>query len=388
MLIKRLKGDLGSITKAANHNKRTHGAASADPMLSHLNISLRGPITAKEVTALAKQLLQGANVRLPLRRDAVVAIEVVCSLPVASGIEIRPYFEDCVAWVARHFGGEQNILSADVHLDEPGADCPHCHVLVLPLVRGKMNGSDLFGSDARRKALAAHFHDEVGSKYGLQRSRAKLVGPAKSAAAQQVLDRLHEDSDPVLVSAIWAAASDAIARDPEPFMEILGITPKPVRKPLRTFEAIALSTGKGPKTEAGQAIRDRKMLARTAGIASPMGFDVPAIDRTPSCVGFAASSPSQDPSYEPSAAGTLMAADPPPRVSWQSRERLTPSLGPRPASEARTTSVFSRERDSERAASSWNPERGEFLDEPPQPVRRQRAAAEAWVEAMLVRNAA
>jgi Plasmid recombination enzyme len=151
---------------------------------------------------------------------------------------------ECVQWVARHFGGRANLLSADIHRDEAA---PHCHVLVLPLVGGKMNGSAAIGGKAKLAALKNDFYDSVAKGYGLKREGVTLNAALKHQAVALVLQRLNQDADAALVSGAWQAIRDAIERDPRPFMEVLGIDP-PARK-LRTVAQVFTSTGKGGKVE-------------------------------------------------------------------------------------------------------------------------------------------
>ena len=121
---------------ASKHNKRAiqaeRGAGgSIDASRSHLNFVIAGELTPEAVAERAKQLMEAAGI-VKLRKTAVRAIEVIFSLPLNVAIEHRAYFTDCVEWATAQFGGRDNILSADVHLDEAA---PHCHVLHTPIDR-------------------------------------------------------------------------------------------------------------------------------------------------------------------------------------------------------------------------------------------------------------
>lgn len=183
---------------------------------------------------------------LRLRRDAVRAIEFVVSLAPTTDIEERAFFVDCVAWLAARFGGSENILSADIHRDE---QAPHVHVLLLPMIDGRMNGSDALGGRTKLAALHNDFHAEVAAPYGLKRAQARLQGGAKAAGASSVLQHLKRTADASLRSAVWDVTRECIERDPGPFMTALGIEAtgrKP--KPLRSMTAIFTSKGKGSAT--------------------------------------------------------------------------------------------------------------------------------------------
>ncbi len=360
----KLKG-AAHVSVAAMHNKRTMYADGAkgsgiDPTRSHLNYSLAGPPTPEEVATLREVLRSDAGLGKPRRKDEVSAIEVVFSLNRGAAIDLRRYFTDCTTWAMKQFGGEGNILSSDVHLDEPA---PHCHVLMLPLVNGKMNGSDLIGGRSKLSALQADFHANVASLYGLRRPPPKMSGAERRACAKQVHDRLTETDDAVQSSRVRVAICNAIERDPVPFMVDLGI-PRPTRQ-AKTFKEIALSSGAGPKTEAGQARADARLsIVTKAGEGNRLGFGSrSAEDRTLSCVGFDPDSPSHEP--------------PVPHLS------LVPARPAPPALE------FTRTRDVDEDPNTWDHVRGEHRSPPAIPASTARATAEASVNALwAVRKAA
>ena len=198
MALKPLAGQ-AHLLVAVEHNKRTMYAQGVDPMgkvdrdRSHLNYSLGGAAEPRGVVDLWKQLREAAGIFKPKRKDEMSAIEVVFSLPHGAErlIDLRSYFADCTAFACRRFGsGHASLLCSVVHLDQ---DQPHCHVLVLPLVDGKMQGAAVFygtsktGGEPRtyRHHLQAFF-TEVASNYGLKKAKPKLAGPAKKAAAKAV----------------------------------------------------------------------------------------------------------------------------------------------------------------------------------------------------------
>ena len=279
---------------ASRHNKRTMYAngtkgSDIDATRSLLNYSLAGPDSPDEVRALWEKLRSDVDISGPGRKNQVSAIEIVFSLRADTKIDLRSYFTDCTRWAMKKFGGVGNILSSDVHLDQPN---PHCHVLMLPLIDGKMKGSELYWGESRGKSeLHADLHADVGSRYGLRKPSKKLAGAAKEASAMRVQACLIAmENDAQRFAAIINAINGAISIDPGPFEAELGTTP--TARPAKSLKEIALSTGAGPKTEAGQASRD----ARLGGTASrtgrnPIGFNATA-DETLSCVVVAKFTPS------------------------------------------------------------------------------------------------
>lgn len=244
----KLKGG-GIIAMAARHNKREiqselGSSGSIDSTRSHLNQSLHGPAGAAEVGQLARDLMAAVGVER-LRKDAVTGLEIVVSLPVAHSIDCRAYFVDCVTWAVSYFGCI--LLAADAHHDEAQ---DHCHILLLPLVNGRMIGNKLMGGTAKLKAMQQSFFDLVASRYGLRKAASKIAGSVKRDAASKVLEGLRKTADSALNSKVWATIRDAIEQSPEPFMTALGLAVDArAPKKLKPFVDYVTSTGKGPRRE-------------------------------------------------------------------------------------------------------------------------------------------
>lgn len=241
--IKKLKGQ-SIIKKAAGHNKRSIPTdEKVDPKRTHLNYAIDGPATAGDVAQLAKDLMAAAGLN-EIRKDAVRGIEIVFSLARNHQLNERDYFTNCATWAALYYGGV--ILSIDVHKDE---SAPHCHLILLPLVNGRMVGNKLIGYVKELSAMQAQFHLEVASKYGLSKSPPKLTGEAKEAAVKAVLEKMRETGDKALQSAVWAVIRDSIESDPAPFVAAMGIELQAPKKKLRTMAQIFTSKGKGKSKE-------------------------------------------------------------------------------------------------------------------------------------------
>lgn len=278
--VKKLTGS-GIVLAASRHNKRAiqaeHGAAGhIDAARICLNTALHGPETPQAVAQRAKDLKAAAGIKAD-RKKAVMALELVFSLPPKTSIDLAAYFRDCLPWAAQTFGGIDNVLSADVHLDE---SAPHMHVLLLPLIDGRMKGSDLVGNRQRLQFLQTDFHTAVAGRYGLAKAPARLQGQAKEKTAQAVVSTLRATKDRAQESALWPILRDYIDRDPAPFAQLLGIevaTPNPPK--LRTVVQIMTSKGKGSnmrESPIGFPVRQ-----------SPIGAQDAPKTETLSCVGIA-----------------------------------------------------------------------------------------------------
>ncbi|MEY8689547.1 MAG: plasmid recombination protein [Leptothrix sp. (in: b-proteobacteria)] len=296
--LKKLTG-AGKVLVAAQHNRRAIaaelGAAShIDASRCRLNVVMAGPDAPQGVAELAQSLMDAAGVG-KLRKDAVRAVEAVFSLPAnGGGVDAAAYFARCVEWASATFGP---VLSADAHHDEA---TPHVHVLCLPLVNGRMVGSDLVGGPSRLRTLQTDFHGKVAQAFGLQRGTARLSGRTRQDTAAAILAHLKATSDPALKSVAWPVIRDAIERDPVPFAQTLGFdvsSASRAPKPAKTFTAIMTGQGRGAKTHAEQERRDRRLNR-----SKPIGFAIaddgdsgssheldrsPEKTRTLACVGFA-----------------------------------------------------------------------------------------------------
>ena len=254
-----------SLGAAIGHNKRTQPPSPTrdiDASRSHLNLALFNlPITSSEVVALSKSMMEQAKFR-PKRVDTIIAVEVLFSLQSNTSVsDLHLYFSDCAKWAEGRFKGR--LLSADIHLDESN---PHCHaIILLPLKTGGKSGTDLIGSLPEIRDHNEDFKAKVGSRYGLRMQSAKLTGDAKREAAMLVIRRLEEDDDGTSLRAAWPEIRKLIQSHPDSFLTKLGI-PIPTRNTAwETFKQIALSAGKGPKTAAGEASRDRQLSNTLAG---------------------------------------------------------------------------------------------------------------------------
>lgn len=261
---KKLKGS-GIVHAASAHNLRAIQAelgagGSIDATRCHLNEHLAGPAAPADVADLARAKMAAAGVG-KLRKDAVQAIEFVVSIAPGQRLDEAGFFGAAVRWLADRFGGVDNILSADVHRDEAA---PHLHLLVLPLMAGRMVGSDAIGGPSHLLRLQTEFFAAVCKPYGLLPHPRRLAGEGKTAAAAIVLTELKRRRDPCLNSALWPALRDHIEADPGSFAALLGVSVGVPTKPkkLRSMTEIFISPGKGPKVEKS---------------ANPIGFATPRI---------------------------------------------------------------------------------------------------------------
>lgn len=231
----------GGILGAMRHNKRMlpNDQAHIDITRTALNYSLVSDEAPDIVARHAK--VQMAKADIEPRKNCVLAVEVVFSLPVNNQKQsTAPFFTDCHEWVKTNFDGE--LLAFDVHHDEAAI---HAHAIILPLIDGEMRGNKLIGSPYNWIRLQKKFGADIGARYGLSFTRKKrLSNSDRQTLEQLVLKRL--EGDPVMLSSIWPIDRDNIHKDPERYAQLLGIElPLAEIKSSKSFVDHKRSHGKG-----------------------------------------------------------------------------------------------------------------------------------------------
>jgi len=228
---------------ACRHNLREIQAelgaySHIDPTKSTNNLVLQGGQTATEIMEQANRFIAESDVRV-LRKDAVYAIEYIFSLSRETVVDFYTYFQDSADWTASYTGCP--ILSAVVHLDE---EAPHMHVLVLPLLDGKMKGSSIVGYKAKLASMKQDHFENVAKKHGLSRPNSWTSKQRKYIAQQTY--RLMNDSPEILGKPdVKYALLNAISKDPSAFQVAFSIEPPITATRMKTMAQIFTSPGKG-----------------------------------------------------------------------------------------------------------------------------------------------
>jgi hypothetical protein len=264
--VKRLnRKDYGGniIAVAARHNLRENlnELDHIDQSKTSQNVILRGSVCAADVAAKAVNLMEQAQLK-PLRKNAVIGIEILFSLPPSSGIAELDFFTDAVAWAEIYF--EIPILSAAIHNDE---NAPHCHVIMLPLFNGRMMGDALIGDRKHIEALQADFHIKVGQRYGLKRgtSAKRHSATARRKAADSIIDAMRKKLKGIDAPTFWDAMRDIITEAPAVLMAWFGIEYEKTKQSKKTFTSIMIQNK--PERKARKPIGNSKRT-KPIGIAA------------------------------------------------------------------------------------------------------------------------
>jgi len=244
------------VLDALRHNKRKIQAeygvfGHIDPQKIALNYCLEGRTDPVDGYRDTLDLIDQFNLNRParIRHDAVIAAELVFSIPVGrKDIDHAAFFEDCLSWSKKEFK-DHPLISADVHLDEA---TPHMHVLIGCVLPDRLLGSMAFGYGQFFIMRNFRFFDEVAKKHGFDAPNKTLSKKDRAKLSHDVFNKLQESSDPLLQSMCMNSVRKAIENDPVLFAADLGIdivkTPKPIKR-MRTTAEIFTSRGKGPKYE-------------------------------------------------------------------------------------------------------------------------------------------
>ena len=115
--------------------------------------------------------IEALDLPTKVRKDAVL----MCSFVVGSDREFfrslslgeqQQFFVDCTRFFAERYG-EENIISAVVHMDEI---TPHLHLNLIPIADGRLCAKTLFDRKELQN-LQTDFHSAVGKKWNLQRGK-------------------------------------------------------------------------------------------------------------------------------------------------------------------------------------------------------------------------
>lgn len=182
------KGGMSGVTHEANRTAgiRYRNAENIDPALTKFNIVYKS-LGEKTPFGAFNQMRDALGVESEIRKNTQIVQEVLItsgrdffeSLDFQFGTEpnelVRQFFEEAYAWVLREFGfngTDENILTACVHLDEPGGD-PHLQVVFVPLVtewKEKVYERDETGEIKRNShGSPIQARDEKGKLVYLQR---------------------------------------------------------------------------------------------------------------------------------------------------------------------------------------------------------------------------
>jgi hypothetical protein len=354
-----------SLLTAARHNLRDIqkelGADShIDAGRIYLNEIIAGPDTPAGVNEFALALMAGIGYK-PKRKDFTQAHELLFTLASKTQLDTRAFFRFCLDFLVAEFGLE-SILSAVVHHDE---SAPHLHVLLIPIADGEYVGSSLITKPSLEELL------EKFRVSAFKAFRVRVEKPLTGQMRAQVTQTVHEGLKTMLGPHIHGAVLDAIlkaaGRNPASFMAALNIAMPELNDGGAEFRRIALSTGKGGKTER---------------VWKPYGFEGAVFDDAPKPYGFESGHEDDRKNIE---------ATPCVVLTKESPSLSSPLPAPRPAIELPEPQIEDevkldevRDRDADHDPARYDLDTGEYFSDHHHQLDDSNKLSHAWAAAVAI----
>ena len=161
------------IAPVENENERDETYQASNPQIDFTRTRNNYNIIKRQrsYTQFINDKIEALDLLTKVRKDAVL----MCSFVVGSDrvffsrlspLEQQQFFVDCTRFFAERYG-EDNIISAVVHMDET---TPHLHLNLIPIADGRLCAKQLFDRNELQK-LQSDFHSVVGKKWNLQRGK-------------------------------------------------------------------------------------------------------------------------------------------------------------------------------------------------------------------------
>ena len=208
----------GTDSRMSAHIERTVHPKNADRTRTHLNRELvQFPEGVRNRTQAIAHRIETAGIRRKVSANQVKAIRILLTgsnkdmKQMEAEGRIEDWCNDSLKWIRETYG-EQNLVSAVVHMDEK---TPHIHATVIPIVTGerrkagqeeqngkkkyrKKNPQDvrLCADDVMARHRLKHYQDtyaQAMNKYGLQRGVDGSL--AKHISTMQYYKQLVEQQD-------------------------------------------------------------------------------------------------------------------------------------------------------------------------------------------------
>ena len=195
-IIKNRKYEYGKLYLVYRHNERknTNYSNREIDLKCHDNFHIKE--CSKPYSTMVKQLIKENNLKGQFQKRSKVACEYIITssrefFDDLSMEEIKKFFEVSYKFVASYKGlGEENILSAVVHMDET---TPHMHLVYLPVVHkldtksgkeiSKLCCSDFWDDRFSYKKLQDDYYDYI-TKAGYEMNRGKSKGTSSVDMAE------------------------------------------------------------------------------------------------------------------------------------------------------------------------------------------------------------
>ena len=183
------------IAPVENENERDDTYQAVNPQLDFTRTRNNYNIIKhqRSYTQFINDKIEALDLPTKVRKDAVL----MCSFVVGSDREFfsrlssgeqQQFFVDCTRFFTERYG-EDNIISAVVHMDET---TPHIHLNLIPIADGRLCAKQLFDRKELQN-LQSDFHSVVGKKWNLQRGKEGSQAKHLDTAAYK-LKKMREET--------------------------------------------------------------------------------------------------------------------------------------------------------------------------------------------------
>lgn len=194
------------VAPVENENERDENYWADNPQIDPTRTRKNYNIIKRQrsYTQFINDKIAALDLPTKVRKDAVL----MCSFVLGSDREFfgklspreqQQFFVDCARFFAERYG-EDNIISAVVHIDET---TPHLHLNLIPIADGRLSAKTLFGRK-ELQSLQTDFHSAVGKKWNLQRGREGSQAKHLSTAefkAKKIVEQANGEADALRATA-------------------------------------------------------------------------------------------------------------------------------------------------------------------------------------------
>ena len=126
-----------------------------------------------------KEIFHERTAGQKIRSNAVHAVELVLTFSPGAlkDEQLKEWAYVNMKWVSKNFGGTQNIIDCQLHLDE---STPHLHCIVVPLDdRGRLNARTFLGGTRERMSELQTSYAQDMERFGLERGISRTITKAQ-----------------------------------------------------------------------------------------------------------------------------------------------------------------------------------------------------------------
>ena len=214
----RLTGNARTLRLAEAHNMRrmVRGNSAIDPLRRDLNMELvpLGPTSLEDkVMSILKDKGLDLNHYSYKKKNRGYAVELLFTVTDGYKCDFYSLYSDCIEWL-KSYHPESVIAHAVIHLDEK---TPHMHVVLVPLVDGKLQADKVRGYKECNAARSISLFEYLDPDYGLG-FPIFLKGAAKKMGAEKAIRRYKSLPEGEIRGMLDQCVIQAIHSRPEPFM--------------------------------------------------------------------------------------------------------------------------------------------------------------------------